>query len=117
MIGNRQSATEDDAADDKDGGGRIGDAVVQRDGPADRFQRQEGDRAERGVGDAGGGPSPRAFSREAQRVVFQRLVGNPLIILAPDAVYPLPPCHFATPDPQSLTLQSPPKNLRRYFAV
>ena len=99
VIGDRQTAAEDDDADDQDGHGGIGEAVVERDGAADRFQRQERDRAERRVGDAGGGPSPRALGGEAQRVVFQRLVGNPLIILAPDAVYPLPPCHFATPDP------------------
>ena len=99
VIGNRQAAAEDDDADDEDGGRGVGDAVVQRNGAADRLQRQERDRAERGVGDAGGGPAPRALGGEAQRVVFQRLVGNPLIILAPDAVYPLPPCHFCTPDP------------------
>jgi hypothetical protein len=29
-----------------------------------------------------------------------------LIILAPDAVYPLPPCHVDTPDPKALRLQS-----------
>src|SRR5207245_77662 len=63
-------------------------------GAADRLQRQERDGADRGIGDPGGGPSPRALGCEAQRVVFQRLVGNPLIILAPDAVYALPPCHF-----------------------
>ena len=34
---------------------------------------------------------------EAQRIVFQGLVRNPLIVLAPDAVYPLPPCHFIAP--------------------
>ena len=94
MIGDRQAAAEDDDADDEDRGGGVGDAVVKRNGAADRFQSQERDRAERGVGDAGGGPAPRALGGEAQRVVFQRLVGNPLIVLAPDAVYPLPPCHF-----------------------
>ena len=97
MIGNRQAAEEDDDADDEDGGGGVGDAVIQRNGAADRLQRQERDRAEGGVGDAGGRPAPRALGGEAQRIVFQRLVRNPLIILAPDAVYPLPPCHFATP--------------------
>ena len=100
VIGDRQAAAEDDDADDEDGGGGVGDAVIEGDGAADRLQRQERDRAERGVGDAGGGPAPRALGGEAQRVIFQRLVGNPLIILAPDAVYPLPPCHFCTPDPE-----------------
>ena len=121
VIGDRQAAEEDDDADDQDGRGGVGGAVVQRDGAADRLQRQEGDRAERGVGDAGGGPAPRALGGEAQRVVFQRLVGNPLIILAPDAVYPLPPCHFATPArvrlPSLRSQQTPYQNLRRYFAV
>ena len=97
MVGNRQAAKEDDDADDQDGGGGVGCAVIQRNRAADRFQRQKGDRAEGGIGDAGGRPSPRALGGEAQRIVFQRLVRNPLIILAPDAVNPLPPCHFAAP--------------------
>ena len=122
VIGDRQSAAEDDEADDEDGGGGVHRAVVQRDGAADRFQRQERDRAERGIGDAPGGPAARALGREAQRVVFQRLVGNPLIILAPDAVYPLPPCHFSLlldpTVPLAKRVAKPvPKNLRRYFAV
>src|SRR6185312_7591217 len=107
-----------------DGGGSIGDAIIQCDGTADRLQRQERDRAERRVGNAGGGPAPRALGGEAERVIFQRLVGNPLIILAPDAVYPLPPCHFAAPDRKrpshqgpSRRQQTPYQNLRRYFAV
>jgi hypothetical protein len=86
MIGDRQTAAEDDDADDQDGRGGVGDSVIEGDGAADRLQRQERNRAQRGVGDAGGGPAPRALGCEAQRVVFQRLVGNPLIILAPDAV-------------------------------
>src|SRR6266850_2562886 len=99
MIGNRQAAAEDNDADDQNGSGGVGDAIIERDRAADCFQRQERDRAQGGVGDPCGGPAPGALGREAQRVVFQRLVGNPLIILAPDAVYPLPPCHFSTPDP------------------
>ena len=94
VIGNGQAAAENDDADDQDRGGGVGDAIVKRNGAADRFQGQERDGAKGGVGDAGGGPSPRALGGEAQRVIFQRLVGNPLIILAPDAVYPLPPCHY-----------------------
>src|SRR5258708_27939713 len=99
MIGDRKREAEDKASDDEDGGGGVGHAIVKGNGAADRLQGQERDRAQSGVGDPGGGPAPRALGREAQRVVFQRLVGNPLIILAPDAVYPLPPCHFRTPDP------------------
>ena len=114
MVGDRQAAAEDDDADDQDRRGGVGDAVIEGDRAPDRLQRQERDRAQRGVGDPGGGPAPRALGGEAQRVVFQRLVGNPLIILAPDAVYPLPPCHFGTPDPSALRLQSLPKT---YVAI
>jgi hypothetical protein len=97
VIGDRQAAAENDDADDENGGGGVGDAIIKGDGAADRLQRQERNRAQRGVGDAGSGPAPRALGGEAQRIIFQRLVGNPLIILAPDAVYPLPPCHSYTP--------------------
>ncbi len=97
MIGNRQAAKEDDDADDQDGHRGVGGAVIQRNGAADGFEGEKRDRAERRIGDAGGRPSPRALGGEAQRIVFQRLVRHPLIILAPDAVYPLPPCHFAAP--------------------
>src|ERR1700682_2661106 len=99
------------------GRGGVGDTVIKGNGAADCLQRQKRDRAERGVGDAGGGPTPRALGCEAERVIFQRLVGNPLIILAPDAVYPLPPCHFRTPDPSRPARKSLNQNLRRYFAV
>src|SRR6478752_6063267 len=89
IIGNRHAAEEDDGGDDEDRGRGVGDAVI------------EGDRADGSVGDAGGGPPARAFGGEAQRVVFQRLVGDPLIVLAPDAVYSLPPCHLSpTPTPE-----------------
>ena len=114
VIGDRQTAAENDDADDEDGCGGVGDAVIKGDGAADRFQRQERDRTESGVGDAGGGPAPRALGCEAQRIIFQRLVGNPLIILAPDAVYPLPPCHFALLTPSDPRSQNPRKT---YVAI
>src|ERR1700733_15261315 len=97
MIGDRQTATEDNDADDENSGRGIGDAVIERDRAADRFQGQEGNGAERGIGHAGRGPAPGALGGEAKRVILQRLVCNPLIILASDAVDPLPPCHSALP--------------------
>src|ERR1700704_2243516 len=103
VVGDRQAAAENDAADDQDGRRGIGDAIVKGDRAPDSLQRQKRDRAQSGVGDAGGGPAPRALGGEAQRVVFQRLFRIQLIILAPDAVYSLPPCHFATPDRKRLT--------------
>ncbi|MFX5272019.1 hypothetical protein ABTD28_20060, partial [Acinetobacter baumannii] len=50
---------------------------------------------------------------------FQRLVGDPLIVLAPDAVYPLPPCHSLKLLVHDALIagKSRTKNLRRYFAV
>src|SRR5712692_6942971 len=117
MIGDRQTAAEDNDADDEDGRGGVGHAIVKGNGAADRLQGQERDRAQSGVGDPGGGPAPRAFGCKAQRVVLQRLVGNPLIILAPDAVYPLPPCQFELLTPDDPLAKSGRKNLRRYFAV
>ncbi len=41
VIGDRQTAAENDDADHEDGGGGIGDAVFERDGAADRLQREE----------------------------------------------------------------------------
>ena len=97
MVGNRQAAKEDDDADDQDGGGGVGGAVIQRNRAADRLQRQKRDGAKGRIGDAGGRPAPGTLGGEAQRIVFQGLVRNPLIILAPDAVNPLPPCHYDAP--------------------
>src|SRR6202043_3350529 len=97
--------------------GGIGDPVIEGDGAADGFQCQELNGAEGGVGNPGRRPAPRAFGREAQRIVFQRLVRNPLIILASNAVYPLPPCHFELLTPKRSACKTPFQNLRRYFAV
>ena len=116
MIGNRQATAEDNDADDEDSGRRIGDAVIERNRSADGFQSQERDRAERGVGDAGGRPAPGALGGEAERVIFQRLVRNPLIILASDAVDPLPACHPELPistDRKSTRLNSSHRSLSR----
>src|SRR5258708_38746446 len=117
VIGDRQAAAEDDDADYQDGRGGVGDAVIQGDGAADRLQGQERDRAEGGVGDAGGGPSPRALGCEAQRIIFHRRVGNPLIVLAAVATYPLPPCHYELLAHELIARKTPKQNLRRYFAV
>ncbi len=85
VVADRQAGGEDDGADHEDGRHRVLEAVGQRDRPADRLQRQERDRAERGVGDAQRRPAARALGGEAQRVVFQRLVDDPLIVAAPNA--------------------------------
>ena len=97
MIGDRQAATEDNDADDENGGRGVGDAVIERNRATDRLQSQEGNGAERGIGNAGRRPAPGALGGEAERIILQRLVRNPLIILASDAVDPLPPCHPVLP--------------------
>ncbi|MGY4346972.1 hypothetical protein ACVWXM_003439 [Bradyrhizobium sp. GM7.3] len=109
IIGNRDAAAEDDDGDDEDRGGGVGNPVIQGDGAADRLKREKGDGAQGSVGDAGSGPPARALGGEAQRVVFQRLVGDPLVVLAPDAIYSLPPCHFS-PHSYSRTRRTPSQN-------
>src|SRR5690606_8904469 len=49
-----------------------------------RFEREEGHRAERGVGDPVERPAPEAAWREAQRVVLECLVRDPSVVVAPD---------------------------------
>src|SRR5579872_1352448 len=98
MVGDRKAATENDGANDENGGSGVADAVVEGDGPPDRFQSEERNGTECRIGDAGRRPSPGALGGEAERIILQRLVRNPLIILASDAVDPLPPCHLCTPD-------------------
>ena len=81
---------------------------------ADRLERQERDRAKRGVGDARGRPPARALGGEAQRVVFQGLVGDPLIVLASDAVDPLPPCQLPL---QTLQRDADPDAMEDYVVI
>ena len=97
VIGDRQAAAENDHADDEDGGCCVGETVVQRDGAADRFQRQERDRADRGVGNARRRPAACALGREPQRVILKGLVRNPLVVLASDAIDALRPGHVSDP--------------------
>ena len=84
IAADRQADPEHDEACGKDGDDGVGGAVGQRDGAADRLQRQEGDRADRRLRDALRGELPGALGGEAQRIVFQRLVGDPAIVFAPD---------------------------------
>ena len=89
----RQAGEEQEDAGDDGGGDGVGDAVGERDRPADRLQRQEGDGADGGLRDARGRPAPRALGGEAQRIVFQRLVGDPAIVFATDRQDSLSPRH------------------------
>ena len=79
----RQAGQEDDQAGGQDGQRRVGPAVLQQQRRADRLQDQEGRRAEGGVGHAPAGPAPEALRRVAQRVVLQRLAGDPGVVVPP----------------------------------
>ena len=84
IAADRQADAEHDEAGCKNGDDGVGGAIRQRDGAADRLERQEGDRPDRGLRDALRGELPGALGREAQGIVFQRLVGDPAVIFAPD---------------------------------
>ena len=84
VAGDRNADEEDDQAADDDRGEGVGRAVGERDGAADRLQRQEGDRADGGLGNALARKAPGRLGGETQGVVFQCLVGDPLIVFAPN---------------------------------
>jgi hypothetical protein len=86
-------------AGDDDGEEGVGGAVGERDRAADRFKREEGDGADRRLRDALRGKLPGALGGEAQRVVFQRLVGDPAIIFASHRNDALPRCHACVSAP------------------
>ena len=82
---NRQGGGEDDAAHRHDRPERIGEAMVQRQCRPDGLERQERDAAEGGVGNPPFAPFACSPRRVAKRVVLERFVGNPSVVLAPDA--------------------------------
>ncbi len=102
----RQAGEEQQDAGDDGGGDGVGDAVGQGDGAADRLQRQEGDGADGGLRHARCRPSPRALGGEAQRIVFQRLVGDPAVVFPTDRQDPLSSRHRSA--------HPPPKFAARY---
>ncbi len=83
VIGDRQSGEEDHAADRKDGRRRVCHPVIDGDRASDRLEREKGDRADGGVGDPQARPSARALGGEAQRIVFEGLVRDPPVVVAP----------------------------------
>ena len=83
VIGDRQPGEEDHATDGEDGDHRIGHPVIDRDRAADRLEREKRNRADGGVGDPQARPPARALRGEAQRIVFEGLVGDPSVVVAP----------------------------------
>ncbi|MNT39257.1 hypothetical protein D3C72_1754870 [compost metagenome] len=82
VAADRQTDRQDHQAGDQDGDDGVGRAIGHGDRAADRLQRQERDRADRGLRDALGGKAPRTLCGEAQRIVFKRLVGDPAVVLS-----------------------------------
>ena len=73
----------DDQRHGADGCDRVVESIVDSDGPTDGFQRQKGNRSQSRISNAGGGPAPCTLCGKPQGVVFERLVGHPLIVIAP----------------------------------
>ncbi len=93
ITADRQADGEHGHGGDKDGVKSVGGAVGKRDGPADGLKGEERYRADGGVGNAVGGKLPGALGGETQRIIFQRLVGDPAVIFAPDGDDALPCRH------------------------
>jgi hypothetical protein len=85
VVADRQAGEEGDQSDRENRPEGVGESVVQRDRAADRLQREERYRAERGVRDPELGPAPEAARRVAQRIVLERLVRDPGVVVAPYA--------------------------------
>jgi hypothetical protein len=83
VVGDRQSGQKDHAADREDGDRRVSHPVVDGDRAPDRLEREKGNRADRGVGDPQARPPARALGGEAQRIIFEGLIGDPPVVVAP----------------------------------
>jgi hypothetical protein len=97
VIRNRQAGEQDQDADDENRGSAVDEAVIDRDRSADRLQGEEGNRPDRGVGDAQARPASRGFGGEAKRVIFEGLIGDPLVVITPNANDALLRCHEKSP--------------------
>ena len=72
----------------------IGRAIGQGDGPADCFQSQKGNRPAGRMGNGAAGKAAGALGGEAQRIVFQGLVVDPLIVMPAHRQDALTRCHL-----------------------
>ncbi len=107
VIGDWYAGEKDQRANDENGAGRVDEAVVDGDRSADGLEREERDRADRGIGHREARPSARTLGRETKRVVLQRLVRDPLIVAAPDANDALLRCHGRSRLRRSLAVALP----------
>ena len=63
----------------------VDEAVIDGDRAADRLQRQERNRPDRGIGNAQARPAACRLGGETKRVILKRLVRDPLIVVTPNA--------------------------------
>ncbi len=82
VVADRQAGQPDQQRHRRDRADRVGEAVVDHQAAADRLQHQERDRADRGVRDPEFRPAAKRAGRVAQRVVLQRLVADPGVVVA-----------------------------------
>jgi len=82
VITDRQAGQEDDQPREQHCQRRIGEAVTHQQRRAHRFQHEKGRIAKRHVGDPKFRPLAEALRREAQRIVFERLVRHPGVVVA-----------------------------------
>ncbi len=93
VVGDRQAGQEYQQRNREHGGDSILEAVAQRDGAADGFESKKRYRSERSVADTYGRPATCLLRGEAERVVLERLVGDPLIVAPADRNDPEPISH------------------------
>lgn len=84
IVADRQAGQEDDQPHRQDRPEGVDETVLQGDGAADRFEHQEGDGAEGGIGDPEHRPFAKCARGKAQRIILDGLVGDPGIVVAPD---------------------------------
>ena len=84
VVTDRDGGEEDHQTDGQYRGDRIVESVVEGNGAADGFQCQKGDGAQGCVAYPGRGPAPGTLGGKAKRIVFQGLVGYPLVVAAPN---------------------------------
>ena len=95
VIADRQACQKDQEADRQDGQRRIGETIGQRHRSADRLEREEGRGGDRRVADAYRRPATRLLGGESQRVVLERLVRHPLVVVPASSDDPLWRIHVA----------------------
>ena len=84
VITDRQPGQKNQQTDGRDCPCRVGKAIIERNRRADGLQREKRNRAQRSIRNAKVRPATRAGRSKAKRVVLERLVGHPAVVIAAD---------------------------------